>query len=82
LTISSVMGPDARIGNINEIGARDNAFISAIGVLKYFHTKLELRGRNFSIFAESELENIDNGVKTSSKDNNLLNKVFGYFFDS
>ena len=82
LTISSAMGQKAKIGNITEIGARDNAFMSAIGVLKYFHNKLELRSRNFSIFADTELDSINNGVKTSSKDNNLLNKVFGYFFDS
>ena len=82
LTISSVMGQNAKIGNIIDIGARDNAYVSAIGVLKYFHTKLALRDRNFSIFADTQLEDINNGVKVNNKDNNLLNRVFGYFFDS
>lgn len=82
LTISNIMGSIAKIGHINEIGARDNAYVSVIGVLKYFHGKLALRDRNFSIFADAELEEVSGTKSSSTKDSNLLNKVFGYFFDS
>ena len=84
-TISNVMGQKARIGNVLDIGARDNTFVSAIGVLRYFHYKLALRDRSYSIFAESELGEISStgkGYGKDNKDNGLLNKVFGYFFDS
>jgi len=83
LTLEGVFGKNVYIGTLNLIGARDNSFASAVGILKYFEKKVELRGKTFSIFTGSEINEMNNGGnKTSVKDNSLLSKVFGYFFDS
>ena len=82
LSIQEIMGKSGKLGYINLIGARDNSLASAIGILKYFNEKLELRGRTFSIFATDELKDMNNGSNDSNKDNSLLGRVFGYFFDS
>ena len=83
LTIDNSLSNNAKIGSVNIIGARDNTFANAIGIIKYFQYKVLLRGKSFSIFGSGELEDMEN-IKNdiNDKDNSLLSKVFGYFFDS
>lgn len=85
LTLESVFGKNVYLGTLNIIGARDNSYSSAIGILKYFDEKITLRGKTFSIFTSSELNNMNNGemqASSNANNNSLLSKVFGYFFDS
>jgi cell division ATPase FtsA len=83
ITLESVLGKNAYLGKLKIIGARDNNYVSAIGVIKYFNNQLKLKNRNFSIFSEDELEEMNNlGKESSDNKNSLVNKVFGYFFDS
>ena len=82
IILESVFGKSANIGKVNLIGVRDNAYISSVGILKYFNKKIELRGKTFSIFTGSDIEDMNNsGLKASTDNNSLLGKVFGYFFD-
>lgn len=86
ITLESVFGKNVYIGNLNIIGVRDNSFAASVGIIKFFDKKLALRGKTFSIFNGSELEEISTGSGEIDVDNassnSLLNKVFGYFFDS
>ncbi len=83
LALDEVFGKEAQIGKLNLIGARDNSFSSAVGILKYFDERLELRGKTFSIFSNMDLEDMnDIGREISTNSNSLLGKVFGYFFDN
>ena len=81
LTMEKVMGDKSRVGSINIIGARDNSFASAIGILKYFEEKISLRGKVYSIFKDSEIEKMNNKDNKSGGNTSLLGKVFGYFFE-
>ena len=81
LTMERIMGNNSRIGSINIIGARDNSFAPAIGVLKYFEEKISLRGKVYSIFKDSEIEKMNNKDNKSGGNTSLLGKVFGYFFE-
>ena len=57
------------------IGIRDNTYSSAYGTIKYFINKLELRGREYSMFSEDEVTRIvGNAVKNEDT------KIFGRFF--
>ena len=66
--------------NIGTIGVRSNVYSSVLGLIKYFHYKLELRGNSYSMFNEKEIESL---TSTKKKDNDtndsIISKVFDYF---
>ena len=66
--------------NIGTIGVRSNIYSSVLGLIKYFHYKMELRGNSYSMFNDKQTENL---ISTKKKDNNsndsIINKVFSYF---
>ena len=40
---------------MDKIGIRDNMYSSSYGIIKYFINKLELRGREYSMFSDEEV---------------------------
>lgn len=81
--LDDVFGRDASIGKLNLIGARDNSFSSAVGTIKLYNERQELKGKTVSILSNSDLEDMTRGDREESTNNNtLLSKVFGYFFDN
>ncbi|MDD2203214.1 MAG: cell division protein FtsA [Bacilli bacterium] len=81
--LGDVFGKEARIGNIETMGIRDNKYAALAGMIKYFHGKLNLRGKEYSMLSvenEEELISSKKGVLNISEDS-VLGKVFGYFFD-
>ena len=71
------------IGKVEEIGARSNVYGTAVGMIKYYNSRLKLRGVEFSIFnleEQEELGGIDKRVNIP--ENSVLGKLFGYFFDN
>lgn len=82
LTMEKVLGKNSLLGALNIIGARDNSYVSAIGILKYFEEKASLRRIAFSMFKDNEIERMNNKDNKANGNTSLLGKVFGYFFDS
>lgn len=83
IEIESVFGNNAFIGKNNYIGARNNKFASAIGMIKYFDSKLKLRDKDFSVFSPDDIELLlENGNKKAMSGESILGKVFGIFFDN
>ena len=81
--LGEIFGKEARIGNIETMGIRDNKYAALSGMIKYFHEKLKLRGREYSMFTdedEEELISSKKGVLNITEDS-ILSRVFGYFFD-
>lgn len=74
---------DATVGVVGEIGARNNKFATAVGLIKYYDSKLRLRNKDFSIFSIEEQEELS-GIhkKVNIAEDSLLGKLFGYFFDN
>lgn len=81
IILENMFGRNASIGKVEIIGARNNSYISSVGLLKYFDRKVDLRGKTFSIFTGSDIEEMNNSGLSSADNNSLLGKVFGYFFD-
>ena len=81
--VKEVLGDKAKVGNIDIIGIRDNRYASLLGMIKYFHYKLSLKAKEYTMFNQEDLEDlITNKSKTIElKEDSVLNKVFGYFFD-
>ena len=82
LLVEESFGSIARVADTNEIGARNNIYSSAIGLIKFYYRKLRLRNKEFSIFTldeQEEFSGLEN--KKGISENSLLGKVFGIFFD-
>jgi cell division protein FtsA len=83
LVLDEVFGKNAKIYVTQELGARNNKYSTAIGMIKYYNSKLELRNKNFSIFSNDEIEDLSGKhKKINISENSLLGKIFGYFFDN
>lgn len=74
-----VFGKDVVIYNSTTLGARDNKYVTALGMIKYFAFKMDSREREYTMFdieEETKLVTPNNKLK---KDNAILNKLFGGF---
>jgi len=71
------------LGKIDIVGARNNKFATAIGIIKYYNGRLKLKNKEYCVFNLDELETLS-GVhkKVNINENSILGKLFGYFFDS
>lgn len=83
LVLESVYGHHAKIATVTNLGARNNKYSAAVGLIKYYENKLRLRNKEFSIFDLEEQEELGGvGKKINFSDNSVLGKLFGYFFDN
>lgn len=79
---NDVFGKIVNVGNIKIIGARHNKYSSAIGNVIYFITKLKLKGKNYSMFNEDdveELSSVKRGLINNLGNDSMLGKVFNFF---
>lgn len=81
LLINNIFNKNGKIGKINNLGARDNSYSVALGMLKYFNSKLLLRNREFSSLTEEEIDAMCTISEKNTSKNSLISRVVGYFFD-
>ena len=78
-----IFGKNVTIGNVNIIGARDNKYSTAIGLIRNFNNKLNTKDRDYSIFDSDEIDILSSSNKSINvASDSILGKVFGYFFDN
>ena len=76
--IENVFGKIAVVHNITNMGIRNNKYSSAIGLIKYFDYKMNLRDREFSMISDDKA--LMNKKKSSvSEDSNIISRVFDIF---
>lgn len=81
--LENLFGDHVTTGNVSEIGARNNKYSVALGMIKYYNSRLKLRNVEFSIFSLDEQEDFGGTHKrVNISDNSLLGKIYGYFFDN
>ena len=71
--------PEASKGAVKLIGVRNNKYSTAIGNIIYFLNTLKLKGMNYSMFSEDDMEELSS-PRDNTNDDTMLGKVFGYFF--
>ena len=81
LLINKTFNKNGKIGKINNLGARDNSYSVALGMLKYFNSKLLLRNKEFSSLSEDEIDAMCTISEKNTSKNSLISKVVGYFFN-
>lgn len=66
------------------VGIRNNKYSTNIGMINYFYQKLNLKGKDYSMFSNEETEEIVSTKKQVFNINNdsVIGKLFGYFFDN
>ena len=83
ILLEEIFSQSAKIGNTKELGLRSNIYSTTIGLIKYYLDKLKLRGQEFTIFNEMELDELSGaGKRFNINENSILGKLFGYFFDN
>lgn len=65
----------------NTLGVRDNKYTSALGMLKYFHNKMDERGHDYSML-DMEDEQILITPDTKTKNNTIISKFIENFIAS
>ena len=81
ILVEETLGDKGIIGKVEEIGARNNKYGTAVGMVKYYNSRLKLRNIEYSIFSVEEQEELG-GKKINVSENSILGKLFGYFFDN
>lgn len=76
--IENVFGKIAVVHNITNMGIRNNKYSSAIGLIKYFDYKMNLRDREFSMISDDKAL-MNRRKSTVSEDNNIISRVFDMF---
>lgn len=70
----------ASVMNMNVIGLRENKYSSCYGTIKYLIEKIEGRNKNYTMFSDSQIdEMLVPRKKTGSS--SVLNKIFERFFE-
>ena len=83
LEIESIFASNAEKYDLNIIGVRNNIYSTAVGMIKYFNEKINLKDKEYSIFDEDDIDALCNSeVKVNIANDSILGKVFGYFFDN
>lgn len=83
LVLEEIFGKNVILGRMNEIGARNNKYSTAVGMIKYYAERMKLKGKDFSIFdIEDQKEFSGMHKKINVNDSSVLGKLFGYFFDN
>ena len=83
IPVNNIFATKGRIGKINNVGARDNAYSVSLGMLTYFNSKLVLRNKDYSTISESDLNDLcSHNSKVGIASDSILGKVFSYFFDN
>ena len=68
-----ILGDNISTRSIMTIGIRDNSYSQCIGMIKYFIDKLNIRGKEYTMFDEDkQIELVENRKSNISNNNSVL----------
>lgn len=77
--VYEILGKDVIIYTEDTLGARNNKYITSIGMIKYFIDKMEVREKEYSMIDEQDEELLINPNNKNSKGKAGITKIFGNF---
>lgn len=77
--VYEILGKDVIIYNEDTLGIRDNKYITAIGMIKYFINKMETRGKEYSMLDKEDEELLINQNTRIKRTKIAITKIFGNF---
>lgn len=76
--VYEILGKDVIIYTEDTLGARDNKYITALGMIKYLESKMKMRGREYTMFDKSDEDELITPNK-NKRDKMSVTKIFGNF---
>lgn len=80
LAVNDVFNKEMKLFKVSEIGCRHNKYSSSLGLIKYYHDKLSFRNKLAYTVDEEFQEELVNYKKSNKM--NILEKIYGYFFNN
>lgn len=80
--VSEYFGKNAIIHTVDTIGVRDNKYSAALGMIKYFVNKMEIRGKDYSMISTVDEEILVTPDSVNNKDDTIINKLFSNFISN
>lgn len=77
--VYEIFGKNVIIYTEDTLGARDNKYTTAVGMIKYFADKMETRGKEYSMVDKIDEEMLINPNNKNKKDKMKITKIFGSF---
>ena len=77
--VFEILGKDVIIYTEDTLGIRNNKYITAIGMIKYFIAKMESRKKEYSMIEKEEEDLLINPNNKNKKGNINITKIFGNF---
>lgn len=78
--VTEVLGKGVVVYKSDTIGARDNKYTTALGMIKYFIDKMNIRGKEYSMISENDEELLIKPDSRLKKENiDVIGKVFKNF---
>ena len=77
--VYEILGKDVIIYTEDTLGARNNKYITSIGMIKYFIDKMEVRGKEYSMIDEQDEELLINPNNKNTKGKAGITRIFGNF---
>ena len=77
--VFEILGKDVIIYTETTLGARDNKYVTALGMIKYFEHKATSRGREYSFLSKDDEERLLSSKKQMRIDKTILPKIFQKF---
>ena len=67
-----IFGKSVIIYSMETLGVRDNKYITALGMIKYFCDKMEQRGKEYSMLDEVKVINLETPSSNKNKKDNMI----------
>ena len=77
--VYEILGKDVIIYLMDEIGIRDNKYISAMGMIKYFTDKMTIRGKDYSMVSQEDEQLLLTPDDKKRKEKVVVTKIFKGF---
>ena len=77
--VYEIFGKDVIIYTEDTLGARNNKYTTAVGMIKYFADKMETRGKEYSMVDREDEELLINPNNKNKKDRTKITKIFVNF---
>ena len=77
--VYEILGKDVIIYLMDEIGIRDNKYTTAMGMIKYFVDKITIRGKNYSMVNQDDVEILLTPDDKRKKEKVVVTKIFKGF---
>ena len=80
LVLENTFGEKYTLGDIKEIGVRNNKYSTCLGLIKFYADSAKLKDKDYSIFTIEE-QQLLSGAGIGSEDESVIGKLFGYIFN-